>query len=305
MSVLKFCVVAAVILAGTGSHAWADGILGGSMRWTTWSPRSGTLTFSNGYPVPVVAAAQPAPVAAQAVAAPVAMAPARYDGYVNVSTGPFPASDSLTTGNVLPWTASPQVAALFGGPPTAQQQVDFGNAVLARAQQTFALAGVPVSLTADPNAAAAHTLSVISGASSVVNGQDIGLTQVGGNGVDFIDRVATSAHSVDQLEWIVAHNVAHELMLAFGVGENYDNTGKFIDAPNASWSMMTSPTATFSPDAAAALRAANFQAGADAGLNGQQTIAGQPVPEPATLALWSVAALALACRARRLRRRAA
>ena len=58
------------------------------------------------------------------------------------------------------------------------------------------------------------------------------------------------AQNLDQLEWIVAHNLSHELMLAFGVGENYDHTGNYIDAPVANWAMMTSPNATFSPAAA-------------------------------------------------------
>ena len=34
---------------------------------------------------------------------------------------------------------------------------------------------------------------------------------------------------------MVAHNVCHELMLAFGVPEVYDNTGNFIDATIANW----------------------------------------------------------------------
>ena len=79
------------------------------------------------------------------------------------------------------------------------------------------------------------------------------MTQVGASGFSFIDKIAPSAQSVDQLEWIVAHNISHELMLAFGVPENYDQTGTYIDSKVASWSMMVSPTSTFSPAAAAAI----------------------------------------------------
>ena len=67
------------------------------------------------------------------------------------------------------------------------------------------------------------------------------MTHMGGSGFSFIDQEAKSAQSLDQLEWIVAHNVSHELMLAFGVGENYDQTGNYIDARNANWSMMVAP----------------------------------------------------------------
>ena len=59
------------------------------------------------------------------------------------------------------------------------------------------------------------------------------MTYLGGNGFDFIDQAAKSAQSVDQLEWIVAHNVCHELMLAFGVPEVHDKTGNFLDAEMA------------------------------------------------------------------------
>ena len=79
------------------------------------------------------------------------------------------------------------------------------------------------------------------------------MTQVGASGFSFIDKIAPSAQSVDQLEWIVAHNISHELMLAFGVPENYDQTGTYIDSKVANWSMMVSPTSTFSPAAAAAI----------------------------------------------------
>ncbi|MCA1684814.1 MAG: PEP-CTERM sorting domain-containing protein, partial [Planctomycetia bacterium] len=123
-------------------------------------------------------------------------------------------------------------------------------------------------------------------------------TYVGGNGFSFIDQQAPAAQSLDQLEWIAAHNIAHELMLAFGVGENYDKSGNFIDARNAQWSMMTSPTARFSDDAAQALNQA--LAGGPGGSTSQlaQVLGAQPVPEPGTLAVWALGALAVACRLR-------
>ena len=118
-----------------------------------------------------------------------------------------------------------------------------------RVQQTFQLSNIPVTLTSDPNAPAAHTLSLVSNTTAQLLPSAIGMTYVGGNGFSFIDQQAPAANSIDQLEWIAAHNISHELMLAFGVKENYDQTGQYLDARNALWSMMTNPSATFSPDA--------------------------------------------------------
>jgi hypothetical protein len=88
--------------------------------------------------------------------------PAPADAFLNLGSGPYPQASSLTAGNAQPWYDSPQVDKLFGGVPTAQQQSDFSNAILQRVEQTFQLAGVPVNLTTNPNAPAAHTLSVVS-----------------------------------------------------------------------------------------------------------------------------------------------
>src|SRR4029077_7279368 len=120
---------------------------------------------------------------------------------------------------------------------------------------TFQLSGVPIKLTDNPNVPAAHTLSVVSNTSSLAFPGAIGTTNLGSNGFTFIDPILTPAQSVGQLEWVVAHNVSHELMLAFGVGENYDKTGNYIDAPKANWAMLDSPSSTFSPAAAQALLA--------------------------------------------------
>ncbi len=230
------------------------------------------------------------------VAAPVATAaaqPAVYDAFLNLGTGPYPDANYLTTGGAQAWYNSPQVAALFGGKPTSQQQAQFTQAVLQHVEQTFTGSGVPITLTADPNAPAAHTLSVVSNTTSAW-GPVLGLTNVGGNGFDFIDQAAKASQNVGQLEWIVAHNVSHELMLAFGVPENYDQTGNFIDARSANLAMMLNPNATFSQSAAQALLAQNFLGSNEpmfqgAQLIGAQLIGPQPVPEPSTVAAWSVA----------------
>ena len=235
-------------------------------------------------------AAYAAPV--PAVAAPAATraaAPATYDAFINLGNGPYPDANSLTTGGAQPWYDSPQVAALFGGQIDAQQRAAFTSTVVQRVEQIFALSGVPVTLTADPTAPAAHTLSVVSNTTSTWGTPVLGLTNVGGSGFDFIDQAARVSQNVDQLESIVAHNVSHELMLAFGVPENYDQTGNFIDARNANLSMMLNPKATFSQSAAQALLAENLLSNNEtmSGM-GAQLIAPRPVPEPATLAAWTV-----------------
>jgi hypothetical protein len=224
-----------------------------------------------------------------------------YNAFINLGVGPYPDAGTITTGNAQPWYDSPQAAVLFGGQPTTQQQNDFAAAVMQRVEQTFQLSDVPVTLTDIPGTTAAHTLSLVSNTSAQNLSTAIGMTYIGGNGFSFIDQEAKSVNTLDQLEWVVAHNISHELMLAFGVGENYDHSGNFIDAPNANFAMMTSPTATFSPTAAQALKQA-LQAENQAGpASGQyaQTIDPQPVPEPATIAIWGLAALGMILRCRR------
>jgi hypothetical protein len=250
-------------------------------------PAGGISTVSSApasAPLTVQAAPEPAapwPVAAAPVAAP---RPA-VDAFINLGAGPYPEAGVITTGNAQPWYNSPQITGLFGGPPTAQQQSDFASAVLQRVEQTFQLSGVPVRLTTDPSVTAAHTLSLVSNTAPKLDPVAIGMTDVGGSGFSFIDQEAKSAQTLDQLQWIVAHNIAHELMLAFGVPENHDQTGNFIDARNASWAMMTSPTSTFSAGATQALLASNFDSAT--GAQGAQDIGPQPVPEPAAWVLWA------------------
>jgi hypothetical protein len=150
-------------------------------------------------------------------------------------------------------------------------------------------------------------MSVVSGASYPGNSDAIGITDVGNNGFSFIDKL-NYASNEDQLSWAVAHNVAHELMHAFGVGQHPDDTGTHVDAGVASWSLLTDPNATFSPTAASLLQ--NVDAGPiNTGLigaeelhvDGDQMLAA-PVPEPSTVAVWVVAGLGGALT---LRRRAA
>ena len=140
--------------------------------------------------------------------------------------GPYPQAAAITTGGAQPWYNSSQLTSLFGGQPTAQQIQSFDNAILQRVQQTFSQSGISVALTENPNTPALHTISLVSNTGAATLPSAIGMTQVGGNGFSFIDQIAPSAHSLDQLEWIVAHNVSHELMLAFGVPENYDKIGQ-------------------------------------------------------------------------------
>ncbi len=217
-------------------------------------------------PITVVANApvmQPQPTPAVS-AAPAPSGP--VDAFINLGNGPYPLQNPITTGNAEAWYNSSQITSLFGGQPNAQQIQSFDNAILSRVQQTFSQSGVPVTLTDDPNVAAAHTLSLVSNTASASLSTAIGMTQVGGSGFSFIDKIAPSAQSVDQLEWIVAHNISHELMLAFGVPENYDQSGNYIDSKLANWAMMVGSTSTFSPAAAQALiQALAAQNAADSG----------------------------------------
>jgi hypothetical protein len=247
-----------------------------------------TSPLANSYTVPPT----PSPTPAVAPTPAPAAAPATYDAYINLGNGPFPNAGSLTTGTALPWYDSSQMTRLFGGQPTAQQQASFDNTVLQRVQQTFALSGIPVTLTENPTIPAAHTLSVVSNTVNPSMSSAIGMTDIGGNGFHFIDNSAQYAQSVDQLEWIVAHNISHELMLAFGVPENYDQTGKYIDSTVGQMSMFLNPNATFSPGAAQALLSQNFLATSGTTLAGAQLMDPSAVPEPTTWAIWTLGALA-------------
>ena len=283
-------------------------------QWWWWSPPYVTQTmdswspsqFSNTYYSPPSTNTIPAspafpanytPTTADAVIAPTTTAavpmasPAApvANANLNLATGPYVLDSTITTGNSQPWYNSSQVSSFFGGQPTSQQITAFDNTVYQRVEQTFQQSGVPINLTLNSTAAAAHTLSLVSGSTSSTTPGVIGMTQVGASGFSFIDQEAKAAQSLDQLEWIVAHNISHELMLSFGVGENYDQSGNYIDARNANWAMMVNPDATFSSAAAQALQTALVtNSTSSSNIQGAQLIDGQPVPEPTTVACWLV-----------------
>ena len=230
-----------------------------------------------------------------------------YDASINFGGGSFLNAGSLTSGGAQAWYDSPKIAGLFGGQPSARQIASFDDTVLRRVEQTFALSGVPVSLTDNPTAQAAHTLSVVSNTVNSAIPNAIGMTNIGGNGFHFIDNSAPYARSVDQLEWIVAHNVAHELMLAFGVPEVHDQSGQFIDSTTGSISMFLNPNATFSAGAAQDLLSRNFlQVNSSIMTNQAQLLNPAPTPEPTTVAAWGLmigaVAVARQIRSRRIAR---
>jgi hypothetical protein len=239
------------------------------------------------------------------------------DAYINFGTGPYPQASTLTTGNPQAWYNSPAVFSAFGGTPTPQQESSFTQSVLADIQHTFQISGLNIGLTSDPNTPALHTLSVVSGASYPLNPGAIGITNVGGNGYGFIDKLAY-ATTPDQLAWAVAHNVSHELMHALGVANHPDTTGNYLDAASATWQLLTDPNAKFSPEAVQlmsqllatgitsnSLSAPGVQFFHGSNIDGAQVLE-TAVPEPATIGIWTVAALwgTVALR-RRSRRQAA
>lgn len=168
--------------------------------------------------------------------------------------------------------------------------------VVADVRQTFALSGLSPSVTADPTLAANHTLSVVSGTGYGPNPSAIGVSQVGGNGFSFVDRLAP-AQSVGDLEWALAHNIAHELMHAFGVPGHHDTSGAYLDAASASWSVLTDPTTVFSPGAVQDILAHDYGRGGATDTSGAELINdstgvdARAVPEPAALVLWTALGL--------------
>ena len=137
----------------------------------------------------------------------------------------------MTTGTAQPWFDSPSVIQAFGGVPNAQQQANFVQTVLQDVEHTYQISGMNPTLTTNPNTPALHTLSVVSGLSDSSNPNAIGLTNVGGNGFSFIDKLDYANNPTD-LAWAIAHNVSHELMHAFGIGYHPDG-GNDVDAASA------------------------------------------------------------------------
>jgi hypothetical protein len=310
MTALKTLALSVLIWGFSGLSAPAAPMSRTGGAWSWWSPvysspaTSGwgpTQFASSFYGPPGTTVPSTTPVSrsvpfsssvsAQLLSASSASPPstATVNAYLNMGAGLYPLASQITTGTAQPWYNSSQIASFFGGQPSAEQQADFSNAILQRVQQTFQQSGVPITLSNSPNVPAAHTLSLVSNTTSNTIPGVIGMTQIGGSGFSFIDQEAKTAQSLDQLEWIVAHNISHELMLAFGVGEKYDQTGNYIDARNASFAMMVNPSATFSPAAAQALLATNLTS--STGTLGAQEINPTPVPEPTTVVFWVSAAL--------------
>jgi hypothetical protein len=256
-----------------------------------------------------VAAAVPAPAPPPAPAPTVTLPPVStavpttsYDAFINFGVAPHLDQQLLTTGTAQSWTTSPSLVNAFGHTPSASELNNFEQAVLSNVQSTFAQSGLAITATLDPNAKADHMLSVVSGLSAQVSPDAVGVTNVGHNGFDFIDKLGY-ANSPDQLEWAVAHNVAHELMHAFGGEHHTTPGGNNLDAPVSDWSVLVDPNTKFSAASVAEMTtnirngglvarygtSGNEQLGLNFTADGQE-ITGQPVPEPATIALWGIAA---------------
>ncbi len=307
MTAFKYVALSVLIAGMVAPSATAAPVNSTSGAWWWWSPSYASMaanntsasSFATSFYAPASTNTNVLPPSAVPLTSAALLAPSPVpiaNANLNLGTGPYPLASVITTGNSQPWYTSPQITGLFGGQPTAQQISSFDNVVLQRVEQTFQQSGVPINLTLNSTAPALHTLSLVSGTTSNTTPGVIGMTQVGGSGFSFIDQEAKSAQSLDQLQWIVAHNISHELMLAFGVGENYDQTGNYIDARNANWSMMVSPGSAFSQGAAQALQAALASNGSAAltNIQGAQLLDGKPVPEPATLACWTLGLAAAA-----------
>lgn len=252
-----------------------------------------------------------APPTAQAVTTSFNLAPAQAmpvtvvapafaaDAYIKMDSGPFPSQAQLTTGDPKPWYESDAVAQVFQHTPTPSEQQAFTDAVFRDVQKTFEKSGIPVTLTNQADVPAAHTLSVVSGATSPEVPEAVGMAVIGGDGFSFIDKL-NYAGSVEELEQVVAHNISHELMHAFG-GEHHDTTGQYLDSAVTPWEVMADPDAKFGPDSVKELLTRDFRAVGQGvyASDGQEIRSPNPVPEPATLALWGLTASAAAILRRR------
>lgn len=234
------------------------------------------------------------------------------DALINMSAGPtYAQEDSLTGGGALPWYESPVVERFYGGEPDARERQQFVAKVINRVIDTYKKSGLDLTVTDNPNDDVPHTLSVVSGTSSPSNPDAVGITTIGGSGFSFIDKLGY-ANTLDELQWAVAHNVAHELMHAFG-GDHHDTTGDYLDAGVTNWSTLVDPDATFSRDAVAELMTKDFRDpssgynfyglynafgaemvdhdGDPAGVH--TTMIAAPVPEPTALGLWALGGLGI------------
>jgi hypothetical protein len=218
-----------------------------------------------------------------------------------MSDSGFRQAGTLTTGTPAPWYVSPVAIQLYGGIPDAQERLEFSSTVLERVRSAFQRSGLNVSLTSDSSVSAAHTLSVVSNTRSPANPDAVGVTDVGRDGFTFLDKLGYSS-SIDELQWAVAHNVAHELMHAFGV-ERHDDSHTAIDSAVSGWSALVSESTIFSPEAVRLLSTRNFrETPATSAYAAAQTVLNPaPVPEPGTVVAW-LAALAVATAIHRARR---
>jgi hypothetical protein len=291
MSALKTWALFVLAWCAMATMAQADSIAGFA-DWTVWSAGSGVVNGNPGG-------------SRQTIANP--------DVYLNFGTSPYAEESSLTTGSAQPWYTSPSYTKFFNGAaPTAADEQKFINDVRQNVQTTLEASGLKngdaVSVTTEPSVGARHMLSVVSNAMYGPNPDAIGIADVGANGFGFIDKLSY-ATSLTDLEWAVAHNLSHEIMHAFGVGTHPDETGTYLDAPMATWSLLTNPGATLSPAAVQAIRDQNLgRNGNVMGTVGGEMIEGEQevlaaVPEPSTIAIWGLAA-ATALLLRRRRRAA-
>ena len=319
MTAFKYLALSGLICGLLAPSAFAAPIASTSGGWWWWLPASASSATSNSSPDQFANSfSDPSATSASGTApvflsnyvpatpaeglAPTPATPLVADANLNLGSGPYPLESTITTGNAQPWYNSSQIASFFGGQPSAQQVASFDNVVMQQVAQTFQQSGVPIALTLNSTDPAAHTISLVSNSTSNTTPGVIGMTQIGASGFSFIDQEAQSAQTLNQLEWIVAHNISHELMLAFGVGENYDQTGNYIDARNANWAMMVDPNATFSQAAAQALQAAlsSSNTTGTTGVQDAQVIGPQAVPEPTTVACWLAGLSAAAVMRRKL-----
>ncbi len=320
----------------------ADSMRGVTWSWHRWTTEHNNGVISNAAPTPAPApaalpvAAAPSTELLLTVAAPSYAAPApaptftaqtyhyvppaptqapvpvgSADALVNLSDGGFASSDILSGAQPKAWYLSPVVSNLYGGVPNDQQKADFSNAVLQRVNDTFHASGLNPIITNDPTVSASHTLSVASNVSLSDSPGTIGLTDVGHSGFTFIDQLG-SAKSLDQLQTVIAKNVSHELMHAFGIGIHPDQTGQFIDSGTVSFDVLSQQAAKFSDQAAADILATQYGSipfgstslGSQVMTPGhgspctcascsgaRQMLAAQTVPEPATILVWSIAAM--------------
>ena len=127
------------------------------------------------------------------------------------------------------------------------------------------------------------------------------MTQIGASGFSFIDQEAKSAQSLDQLEWIVAHNISHELMLSFGVRRELRPDGQLHRRQECQPVDDDQPECHLQPGRGPGLEAAlASNSTSTSSIQGAQVINGQTVPEPSTVACWLVGLSAAALMRRKL-----